>query len=134
MTKPMNIRPLLILLLACAALISGAACAQSEQTITIVAPQPETTIHDNNGNLTVTVAVSPPPHLEAGERLTLLLDGTAVAGGARQRFELENIDRGSHTLQAQVNAADGSVIAASAPVTFYMWRASRLFPNRTKQQ
>ncbi len=133
MTIPMN-RQLLILLLAGAALVSGAAWAQGEQTITIVSPQPETTIHDNTGNLTVTVAVSPPPHLEAGERLTLLLDGAPVASGTRQRFELQNIDRGSHTLQAQVNAADGSVIATSPPVTFYMWRASRLFPNRMRQQ
>ena len=117
--------------LICAALISCLAYAGSYGGVRIVAPEPDTTVHDNNGNLTVTVEVSPGLDAAGGDQLTLLLDDQAVASGFRQNFELEGIDRGMHTLQAQVNAADGTVRATSPPVTFYMWRASRLFRGRT---
>ena len=117
--------------LICAALISCLACAEGYGAVTIVTPEPDATVHDNNGNLTVTVEVAPGLNAEAGEQLTLLLDGQAVASGLRQHFELEGIDRGTHTLQAEVNAADGTVRATSPQVTFHMWRASRLFRGRT---
>lgn len=119
-----------ILLLVCATLMPCPAWADDYQSVSIVAPQPETTIHNNNGNLDVTVAVSPPLHTGNGDVLTILLDDKAVASGTRHRYKLKGIDRGTHTLAAQVTAADGKVLITSEPVTFYMWRASRLFRNR----
>jgi hypothetical protein len=126
----MNLRSHVVRVLICTALISCFAYADGDQILRIVAPKPDTTVHDNRGNLGVTVAVSPPLHAGAGDRLTLLLDGKAVASGSGQRFELKGIDRGSHTLRVQLKAADGRVIDASPPVRFYMWRASRLFRDR----
>jgi hypothetical protein len=65
----------------------------------------------------------------AGARL--VLDGAARPKIYRgDVVELDGIDRGSHSLQAVLLDANGNRIAASAPVTFYMWHASRLFPNR----
>ncbi len=117
--------------LICAALISCTAYADSYQVVRISSPKPDATVHDNSGNLVVTVAVSPPLHAGTGDHLALLLDGKAVASGSGQRFALNGIDRGSHTLRVQVKAANGRILAASPPLKFYMWRASRLFRNRS---
>lgn len=130
--KEMSLRSLAICMLFCTALIPRIADAQDHQSVRIVAPKPETTVHDNDGNLAVTIAVSQSGYAQAGNHLTLLLDGNAVASGPGLQFELKGIDRGSHTLRVQVKAADGTVVATSPPVKFYMWRASRLFPDRAK--
>jgi hypothetical protein len=127
----MNLRSHVVRLLISTAFISCFAYADGYHELRIVAPKPDETVHDNSGNLFVTVAVSPPPHAGTGDRLVLLLDGKTVASGFGQRFRLKGIDRGSHTLRAQLKAADGSLLAASPPFKFYMWRASRLFRNRT---
>ena len=121
-------RFLTVYVLICTALISCFAHADGYQSVRIVSPEFEETVHDNNGNLAVTVEVSPPLH--AGDHLILLLDGKAVASGSNQPFELAGIDRGSHTLRVRVKAADGTVPAVSPQIKFHMWRASRLFRGR----
>jgi hypothetical protein len=128
----MSVRALVSYALACSVLISCFAHADAYRAVRIVAPKPDATVHDNSGNLAVTVAVSPPLRADSGDHLALQLDGRVVSSGFVRRFELAGIDRGSHTLRAQVIGADGSVIASSPPVIFHMWQASRLFPGRKK--
>ena len=123
-----------VLMLICFALIAYPALAEGYQAVRIVAPESEQTVHDNSGNLAVTVTVSPPLQSGAGDRFLLLLDDKTVASGSGQQFELKNIDRGTHTLQARVEAADGTVRATSPQVIFHMWRASRLFWNRQESK
>jgi hypothetical protein len=130
MPRNINVRALIFLALISTALISSLSYAGNYQAVRIVTPEPETTIHDNNGNLAVTVAVSPPLHAGAGDRLVLLLDDKVVARGTERQFVLKGIDRGSHTLNAQVISADGKLLAASPQVIFHMWQASLLFRNR----
>ncbi len=123
-------RSLLVVSLIAASLVTLLADAQGEATVRIVSPQPETTIHDNSGNLEVVVDVQPPMPGGGAYHLTILLDNQPAASGTRTHYAFTEVDRGAHTLQATVNTADGAVIVSSQPVTFYMWRASRLFPNR----
>jgi hypothetical protein len=96
--------------------------------VVIVQPANEETVHDNLGNVAVQVAVS--PSLAPGDRIVLLVDGRPVAQQMDATFALSGIERGAHTLQAQVVDASGATLVASRPVTFYMWQASRLFPGR----
>lgn len=110
--------------------VYGAAHPRAYGALRIVVPADEETVHDNNGDVRVVVRVSRPLDAKAGDRIVLLLDGHAAARGRTTRFELKNVDRGTHNLQAQLAAADGSTLEASPVVTFYLWRASRLFPNR----
>ena len=119
-----------VLMLICAASMSCVALGRDYQSVRIVAPNPDATVHDNGGSLSVTLVLQPPLDRKAGDRIVLLLDNKAIARGAEARFQLSGIDRGSHRLQAQVTAADGTVLVASPPVSFQMWRASRLFPGR----
>jgi hypothetical protein len=91
----MSLRSHVVRLLVCTAFISCFAYAGGHHNLRIVAPGPDETVHDNSGNLVVTIAISPPLHAEAGDRLALLLDGKTVASGFGRRFGLKGIDRGS---------------------------------------
>jgi hypothetical protein len=126
----MNLRSHVVRLLISTVFISCFAYADGYHNLRIVVPRPDETVHDNNGNLVVRVAIPPLLHAEPGYSLALLLDGKIVASGSGRRFGLKGIDRGSHTLRVQLKAADGRILAASPPVRFYMWRASRLFRDR----
>jgi hypothetical protein len=109
-----------------------AATATSAQDISIVAPAAEETVHDNLGNVTVVVSHNPAP---PSSKVRILVDGQQ-AGPAQQSdtFALEGIERGAHTLQAQLLAPSGKVLATSAPVTFYLWKASILLPQQQLPQ
>jgi hypothetical protein len=108
-----------------AVLLCGAAHAAE---IAIVQPAHQETIHSNQGELRVQVRQTGGV---PGARVQILLDGAALRRTYRGNvIELKGIDRGTHTLQAVLLDAKGERLAASEPVTFYMWQASRLFPSR----
>ncbi len=107
--------------------ISCLAHADAYQSVQIVSPGPEETVHDNNGDVGVTVTMAPQLRAGTGDHLVLLLDDKVAAAGPVAVFQLNGIDRGSHKLQVRIEAASGAILATSPPVTFYMWRASRLF-------
>jgi len=99
------------------------------ESIAITQPFADQTIFDNNGDVEVAIAIT--PALRGGDRIVLDVDGRAMSPRRRPHFELTGIDRGEHTLRAHAVDARGGLLIASAPVTFYLWRASRLFPNRS---
>lgn len=110
---------------------SAQAAAQPYRAIALLSPQPDETVHDNRGDLPVAITLVPPLQVALGHRLQLLLDGQPL--GPRwdvQRFVAPGIERGEHTLQVSVVASDGTVLIATKPVPFQLWRASRLFSNR----
>jgi len=108
-----------------AILLIGAAQAAE---ISIIQPAHEETIHSNQGDLSVRVAFSGG---EAEGGVQLVLDGATLPQTYRKDvIELNGIERGEHTLQALLLDAKGGQLAASEPVTFYMWHASRLSPTR----
>jgi hypothetical protein len=119
-----------LLVLAC----TGAGAADTPRpAISILSPAPEQTVHDNEGRVPVSVAVTPPNAFETGHSVRVSLDGRGH--GAPQRttsFTVEGVERGEHTLQVELLDAGGRVVAVSAPVKFYLWQASRLFPSRKR--
>ncbi len=93
------------------------------QTLMILSPSPDEAIRSNSGDLSVRARIS--PSLLPGHRLQLLLDGRAVsAPGTLTRFELENVDRGTHTAVLQVVDGEGQVVMRSEPVQFHVLRAA----------
>ena len=106
-----------------------AATASIAADIAIISPRHEETVHDNSGNVTVMVRAG----LAGRQRIRLLLDGgPAGTDTDSTTIALEGIDRGEHELEALVVDEKGSVLAASPPITFHMWRASSQFPTREK--
>ena len=82
-----------------------------------------------NSTAVTTTAQSSPPPIQ-GDRLVLMFDGLRVenfpvGGGA---FQLTNLDRGTHTLQAQVQDSTGKVVCQSSTVSFTVLQPSVLNP------
>lgn len=92
-------------------------------TIRLLSPHHQQTIRDNEGIIPVSVVTN--RQLNQGHTVQLLLDGARYGRPqTQQEWRLVNIDRGSHTLQAQV-LKYGKVIALSDIITVYLHRASR---------
>jgi hypothetical protein len=101
--------------------------AAADAAVEILSPAPEEMVHDNSGNLTVVVST----RLATGEKLRLMLDGApAGADSESTTVILQNLDRGEHSVQALVIGSSGTVLASSATVIFFMWKASSQFPGR----
>lgn len=101
--------------------------------MSIVQPVDSATIHNNEGTLEVALAVSPILQIENDHRIRMFLDGEIVAEARpTAQFSLIDIERGTHILQAAVIDKSGQPLITSAPITFYMWRASARFPARQK--
>ena len=93
------------------------------RSLDIVQPASEATIRNNAGSLTVSVTSDPALH--PGHQYRLRIDG-AVAGapGASAVIAVENVDRGSHQLVAEVIDASGETVLSSAPTQVHVMRTS----------
>jgi hypothetical protein len=99
--------------------------AQSEPVsfytrVAVVSPAHDEAVRQNDGNITVSVIVE--PMLSPGDHIALFLDGQEIAAAASTSIPLENIDRGTHQLQVEVRAANGTVRIRSESVTFHLLR------------
>ena len=86
---------------------------------------------DTFSNATAVVATAQStPVPRQGDKVILMFDGLKVqnfppGGGA---FQLTNLDRGTHTLQAQVEDSNGKVVCQSSTVSFTVLQPSVLNP------
>ena len=102
--------------------------ATAAYTCSITQPANEDTFP--NVTTVITTAQSNPPPVQ-GDKLVLMFDGLTVSnfppgGGA---FQLTNLDRGTHTLQAQVQDSSGKVVCQSPSVSFTVLQPSVLNPS-----
>jgi len=104
--------------------------AKKYSTISVTSPADEATIRDNTGTIKVNVALS--PALRPGHKLVLLVDGAQKSESTSGSFTLNNLDRGSHSLTAQVLDKAGKTLLSSAPITVYLFRQSVIKPRRAQ--
>lgn len=95
--------------------------------VAITQPGNDEAVRQNNGDITIHIAVS--PSLRPGDVITLDMDGNEVASGTTTTVALKNVDRGTHTLQASVVSQDGQTWASSDTVTFHLLRYSSIKPK-----
>jgi hypothetical protein len=90
-------------------------------SITIASPGAEQTLWNIEGLLNVSVAVS--PELQQGHRIRVYFDGDTrdVSGTS---FQLLEVHRGTHSLQAEVVDQTGRVIMRSSASRFYVQQNS----------
>jgi len=81
------------------------------------------------GQLTVELFLE--PSLQPGHEVTLFLNGKPVNTAAQLQFSLENLDRGSHMIHAQIKH-QGTTLIRSAKRRFHVQRPSIL--NRARAQ
>jgi hypothetical protein len=106
---------------------STAAPTGSSYTCAVTAPANDDTFPNTTA---VTTAAQATPAPSGGDRVVLMFDGAKVenfppGGGA---FQLSNLDRGTHTLQAQVQDSTGKVVCQSSTVSFTVLQPSVLNP------
>ena len=67
-----------------------------------------------------------PEQLDSGDRVVLMLDGKVLAGAAEisGACHIPEIDRGAHTLAAQVQSPGGQVICQTPQITFFVHQPS----------
>jgi hypothetical protein len=87
----------------------------------IVKPTMNETIRSNNGDVTVSLEIT--PGLREGHSVTAYLDGNEFLTGEKTTsFVLENVDRGSHTLRVSVFNQSGVSLISSSSVIFHLIR------------
>ncbi|MDE1461713.1 DUF4124 domain-containing protein [Spartinivicinus poritis] len=103
----------------------------SYREFNIKKPTQDATIR-GSGNFSVLAAIS--PNLRPGDSVQLYIDGKPY--GSKQKgllFNLNNVDRGTHSIVVKVLNSDGRVLN-SASVTVHVHRSSALLDrNKTKQ-
>ena len=82
----------------------------------------------------VFVRVQTDPLPRQGDRIYMVMDGQALNGGnaTGMSFNVTPIERGAHTVQAQVKDSTGQVLCQTPPVTFYVHQPNLLSPGPPK--
>ena len=95
--------------------------------VKITQPGNDAQIRENSGRVEISVQVEPPLQNRAGHRLVLMMDGKEVArSNGNLHFVLENVDRGTHELVAEIQDRKGRRLKRSRTVLFHLFRYSRL--------
>lgn len=88
--------------------------------LSISSPANEATIRNNQGEIQVSLRLT--PELEPEQKIRLLLDGKPVAEAKALNLQILNVDRGAHKLQAELVEQSGKVLASTEIVTVYVHR------------
>lgn len=92
------------------------------ESVAITRPADDATIRENSGQLSVSTSLS--PALNPNHALALYLDGKKVAQNTSGSFQLNNIDRGTHSLQVHILDHAGKTLLSSQSVTIHLHRVS----------
>lgn len=93
-----------------------------QYVVSIRSPEAEQTLRDNSGLVTINADVLPK---KAG-KFQLVLDNQVVKTQSKGQFQLENVNRGAHTIQIHFLDNSGKILASSPLQTFYLQKASAL--------
>jgi len=91
------------------------------ESLTVASPGPEETLWNIEGVLNVSLALS--PGLQSGHQVRVYLDGQPrlVSGTS---FEIEEVWRGVHNIQAEVIDATGKMLIRSRTNRFYVQQST----------
>jgi hypothetical protein len=100
-----------------------AAAAGEYATFSIVQPDDNETIRNDEG--TVQVGISLSPGLAEGHVIHLYVDGTKLDSDIKQtQLVLQQLSRGTHSLQAKIVNAEGESLKDSNSITFHLRQAA----------
>jgi Domain of unknown function (DUF4124) len=107
---------------------SGGQQTEAYTLFNVIQPAQQQTLWNTGSVLTVQVDLQ--PGLQEGHHLGAYLDGELIdARAISTEFQLTDVFRGTHNLQAVVLDAAGREILRSLPVMFMMQQSSILNPN-----
>ncbi len=94
--------------------------------LVITSPSNDSTIRDNQGNLTINFRAAPALKARKGHKYVVTVDGAEVYNGSSTITALKNVDRGTHTIGVKIVASDGSTKIAATPINITLQRFSAL--------
>jgi len=111
-----------------AAEYSTGGAQRSYERFALVAPVEQETIWSNEG--VIEVAFDVRPSLDEDHSVRVLVDGAQAAMLAGPYGRVEGIERGTHTLRAELVNGDDKVLAATDTVTVHLQKQSVNLPRR----
>jgi hypothetical protein len=95
------------------------AAAGEYDTFSIVQPGDDETVRNAEG--TISVGISLTPNLAEGHVIHLYVDGTKLDSDIKQtQLVLQQLSRGTHSLQAKIVDSEGSALKESNSITFHL--------------
>jgi len=95
----------------------------------IISPQSEESVWRPDGPVAVAWSVGNP--LQQGMQVSIYLDGAKQATTTEQIIPLAGLERGEHTLTAELRDAKNRMIASAVPITFFI-RQPNIYTNRPR--
>lgn len=96
--------------------------------ILITYPQPNDHIHDDGTGIRIAIFIEPELGADLGHLIQILVDGATYGEGSTETVQLlPGLERGYHTVAAQVIDSQGNILSSSAPVRFDFQRPSHIF-------
>ncbi|MEH6346525.1 MAG: DUF4124 domain-containing protein [Bermanella sp.] len=97
--------------------------------LSLLTPKKDQVITAGEASISIQLYVSPP--LQAKHEVSLLLDGKIVKTAAQLNFQLDNVSRGSHLLQAKIKY-NGQLLMSSPKRRIHVQRPSILNRSSTR--
>ena len=95
---------------------------RQQYQIAILSPAPNETIRNNLGEVNIRFEIQP----DFVGRIYLLLDNQLVNTGGKKQLKLNNVERGTHSIEVQLRDNSGKIFASSGQQTFFLHKASAL--------
>jgi len=92
--------------------------------VAIIKPENEESIRANGGMFPIELASQPELDATAGHRYVIVVDGEKHQESPVAKFNLINMDRGAHSISAEIHDKDDKVLTSSSSITVYVLRAS----------
>lgn len=98
------------------------------QQFVIEQPKTNEIVRSNDGSVRVAATLQPP--LQPGHQLRFYLDGIKVKGEYdTPGIKLQGVERGPHTVKAEVLDENGKVLGTTAAVEFFLRKESEITPK-----
>ena len=97
------------------------------KSFSLNSPKDQATIFSNTGSVNLSLAIKPSLQTKFKHSISASLDGKTVKNNLTSAsFQLNNLDRGKHTISAQILDADKKVLKSSKTITVYIKQHSSL--------
>ncbi|MDH5425243.1 MAG: hypothetical protein OEY29_09635 [Gammaproteobacteria bacterium] len=97
------------------------------QSISITSPEDQAVIRGNNGNVTVSLSIQPALQTAFSHSINIFVDGKVIKTGiTTSSILLNDLDRGGHTITAQIVDLKKKLLKSSQSITVHIKRHSIL--------
>ncbi len=92
------------------------------QEFSVLTPEHDSIVRENSGKVTISIRVEPNIFVERGDILVIYMDDKEIARGDQTSIMLDNVDRGTHSVKAQILNNRGEIINETDVTKFTLQR------------